>query len=32
MHLLTAGPERIEETIETFWRLKIQLIAPAHCT
>ena len=32
MHLLTAGPERMAKTIETFRRLKIQRIAPAHCT
>jgi 7,8-dihydropterin-6-yl-methyl-4-(beta-D-ribofuranosyl)aminobenzene 5'-phosphate synthase len=32
MHLLTAGPERMAKTIEAFRRLKIQRIAPAHCT
>ena len=32
MHLLTAGPERMAKTIETFRRLRIQRIAPAHCT
>jgi 7,8-dihydropterin-6-yl-methyl-4-(beta-D-ribofuranosyl)aminobenzene 5'-phosphate synthase len=32
MHLLTASPERMAKTIETFRRLRIQRIAPAHCT
>ena len=32
MHLLTASPERMAKTIETFRRLKIQRIAAAHCT
>jgi metal-dependent hydrolase (beta-lactamase superfamily II) len=32
MHLLTAGPDRMARTIEAFRRLKIQRIAPAHCT
>jgi 7,8-dihydropterin-6-yl-methyl-4-(beta-D-ribofuranosyl)aminobenzene 5'-phosphate synthase len=32
MHLLTASPERIAKTVETFRRLDIKQIAPAHCT
>jgi 7,8-dihydropterin-6-yl-methyl-4-(beta-D-ribofuranosyl)aminobenzene 5'-phosphate synthase len=32
MHLLTAGPDRMAKTIESFRHLKIQRIAPAHCT
>lgn len=32
MHLLMAGPERIERTIEAFRRWDIQRLWPAHCT
>ena len=32
MHLLIASPERMAKTIEAFRRLRIQRIAPAHCT
>ncbi len=32
MHLLTASPERMEQTIAAFRRLDIQRLAPAHCT
>jgi len=32
MHLLTASPERMDQTIAAFRRLDIQRLAPAHCT
>jgi 7,8-dihydropterin-6-yl-methyl-4-(beta-D-ribofuranosyl)aminobenzene 5'-phosphate synthase len=32
MHLITAGPARMEKTIAAFRRLDIQRLAPAHCT
>jgi 7,8-dihydropterin-6-yl-methyl-4-(beta-D-ribofuranosyl)aminobenzene 5'-phosphate synthase len=32
LHLLTASPKRIEETLAAFRRLDIQRLAPAHCT
>ena len=32
MHLLTASPERMDQTIAAFRRLNIQRLAPAHCT
>lgn len=32
MHLMTASPERMEQTIAAFRRLKIQRLVPAHCT
>ena len=32
MHLLTAGAERMEQTIAAFRRLDIRRLAPAHCT
>ena len=32
MHLLTASPKRMEETVAAFRRLDIQRLAPAHCT
>jgi 7,8-dihydropterin-6-yl-methyl-4-(beta-D-ribofuranosyl)aminobenzene 5'-phosphate synthase len=32
MHLLAAGPERMEQTFAAFRRLDIPCLAPAHCT
>jgi len=32
LHLLAAGPERMEKTIAVFRRLDIRRLAPAHCT
>lgn len=32
MHLLNASAERMKKTFETFRRLEIERIAPAHCT
>jgi 7,8-dihydropterin-6-yl-methyl-4-(beta-D-ribofuranosyl)aminobenzene 5'-phosphate synthase len=32
MHLLAAGPERMEKTIETLHRFDVQKLVPGHCT
>jgi len=32
LHLLTASPERMQQTIAAFRRLDIQRLAPGHCT
>lgn len=32
MHLIGAGPARVEETVAALRRFDVQLVAPAHCT
>jgi len=32
MHLVSASPARIAQTIDAFRRFRLQLLAPAHCT